>query len=157
MTNHVYLLIYHRSPFHAHWSLFIPKHPNATVNETTNGTRPEALGDPLTGFNINIQDSEPPNSSSSDEEELNRRPSRILLGKVILHDNAVERVKDIAGGVEPPGRSLRNAASAERSGKAVRVEVRDCQTWAKDIVDALIGEGLVEAGAREVLAGAAAH
>ncbi|OCL14980.1 hypothetical protein AOQ84DRAFT_420483 [Glonium stellatum] len=167
-TRPILLIIYHSPLFPAHWSLYIH---SARSRET--GTRIHVTGDLLTGFthefvrHYNLR----AETRSYSLLALGSVPSSIVEGeKDEEHSgeagrgsnqqetidqsprNALERV---AMRIEAPGKSLRGVACSE--GRERRVEVKNCQTWLKDLVQELVGEGMLGETALEVVDGAPKH
>jgi hypothetical protein len=160
MSIPIYLARYPSSSlFNDHWALFVPDHPSLPP---TSGTLLQVDGDPLNGFvhdivrncDISVQDS-----------GCRCRPVLLELGIAsVQHLAAVgcmqnveprSRIERLVLSVQPPGKSMRSAADSETA--RTRVDVRDCQWWVKEVVEKLVGEGVLMPEALRILEEVPAH
>ncbi|KFY16625.1 hypothetical protein V491_05279 [Pseudogymnoascus sp. VKM F-3775] len=142
MSRPVYLIVYPSPLFPAHWALWLPYYTNGS--EESVGKYINILGDSSTGFSLDIRRAYDLTTTSS-------KKSQILLCQVDAHhivdvadpwspkSTPVDAVEQVASNVHPPGTSLRSAGSADGSGLRPRIEVKNCQTWLREVVVALAG------------------
>ncbi|KAG6357823.1 hypothetical protein INS49_013703 [Diaporthe citri] len=156
-TVDVFLLCYLPSPlFHAHWALFVPDQARPQC-----GTVLNVRGDPLNGF---VHEFERGYIPSEDPE---KPPTVLKLGTIAERLIKPERIapngKDLAAynrlerlalSIDAPGRSLGRGAS--KDGR-VRVEIRDCQWWVRQLVSSMIEQEMVSSDAQRVLDEAPQH
>ncbi|KFZ04456.1 hypothetical protein V502_10137, partial [Pseudogymnoascus sp. VKM F-4520 (FW-2644)] len=133
----------------------LSKRVNRVVYGAINGFV-RAEGDPATGFSLEIRRSYDLTTTSS-------KKTLILLCWVDAHhiadvadpwspnSNPVDVIEQVASRVQPPGSSLRPAESAGASETRSRVELKNCQTWLREVVVALAGNGTLPNEAVRVL------
>ncbi|KDN48240.1 hypothetical protein RSAG8_02832, partial [Rhizoctonia solani AG-8 WAC10335] len=138
MTDHrsIYILIFHSRIFPAHWALWIPSPSQPKIGKIIN-----AVGDPSSGFVREI------------ERQFNLANASGAISTVSAHDSSgpepVDEVEKIASGISPPEKSLNSAQNSKLP--VGRVEIKNCQTWLREFVCALVEHGICEAEAIDVL------
>ncbi|OBT48080.1 hypothetical protein VE00_01021 [Pseudogymnoascus sp. WSF 3629] len=150
MSRPVYLIVYPSPLFPAHWALWLPFYTNGS--EGTVGKYINIDGDPATGFTLEI-------IRSYDLMTESSKKSLILLCWVDArhiadvadpwspNSNPVDAIEQGASSVQPAP-SLRSAGA---SGVGSRVELKNCQTWLREVVVALVGNGTFPNDAVEVI------
>ncbi|KAF2475492.1 uncharacterized protein BDR25DRAFT_279577 [Lindgomyces ingoldianus] len=119
------LIIYPSPLFAAHWALFLPSpsDPNQKA-----GTRIHADGSPASGFEVIFE-------SEYDLNDCTQSYRIINLGEI----EAAE-VEKAARVVEAPKKTL-VATSVGGEGPRRRVELKNCQTWLRDVVEKIVENG----------------
>ncbi|KAF2705269.1 hypothetical protein K504DRAFT_440340 [Pleomassaria siparia CBS 279.74] len=116
--------VYHSRLFAAHWALFLP----SLVNEQI-GSRIHTDGSPATGFEVLFE-------SEYDLRDCTQSYKMVELG-VVEEEDLVR----VANSTQAPAKSL---VSAFGRAPKRRIEVKNCQTWLREVVTNLAEEGLVE-------------
>ncbi|KFY09294.1 hypothetical protein V492_05545 [Pseudogymnoascus sp. VKM F-4246] len=154
MSRPVYLVVYPSPLFPAHWALWLPYYTNGS--EGSVGKYINIEGDPATGFSLDIR-------RSYDLTTEPAKKSLILLCWVDArhisdeadpwspNSNPVDAIEKGATSVQPPEKSLRSAGTRGASGPGSRVELKNCQTWLRDVVVLLAGDGTFPNEAIQVL------
>ncbi|KAH7336918.1 hypothetical protein B0J17DRAFT_718832 [Rhizoctonia solani] len=149
MTDHrsIYILIFHSPIFPAHWALWIPSLTQPKIGKIIN-----AVGDPSSGFvreierHFNLADV---SGSTSTVLLSGRVETKHIIDSDSLGSEPVDEVEKVACGIAPPEKSLKSARKSNiPSG---RVEIKNCQTWLREFVCALVEHGICEAEAIGVL------
>ncbi|KAF2871355.1 hypothetical protein BDV95DRAFT_606790 [Massariosphaeria phaeospora] len=145
LPNPLHLIIYPSPLFAAHWALFLPTPTSTTTPKL--GTRIHADGSPATGFTLLVE-------PEHDLAECAPRSYRVVELGSVGEGKGVGDVERVAREVEVPGKSLKGVGVAGVEGLRRRVEMKNCQTWVREVVGKLVEEGLLEAGALQVVEGA---
>ncbi|KAH6674070.1 hypothetical protein B0J14DRAFT_30556 [Halenospora varia] len=142
MPRPVYLLIYHSPVFAAHWALWVPTFEKEIIGTT--GKLINVQGDPSQGFAHEFE-------RKYDLKDTTRSHSLKLLylvdsdkisdwtGECIIDSTPTDHIERLACTVEAPGPSLRPASALNSKS---RIEIRNCQTWLRDLVMVLVEEGV---------------
>ncbi|CAE6460251.1 unnamed protein product [Rhizoctonia solani] len=149
MTDHrsIYILIFHSRIFPAHWALWIPSPSQSKIGKIIN-----AVGDPSSGFVREIERQfNLANASGAISTVLlsNRVEAKHILDSDSSGPEPVDEVEKIASGISPPEKSLNSAQNSKLPVR--RVEIKNCQTWLREFVCALVEHGICEAEAIDVL------
>ncbi|KAI3325534.1 hypothetical protein HD806DRAFT_490608 [Xylariaceae sp. AK1471] len=151
MPRTIYLIVYNSPLFPAHWALWIPSLENPNI-----GKRIHAEGDVATGFQLSFD-------RNYDQTQESRSYKVLVLAEVESHHvvdtpaneiNSVDRdpkddIETVASRVPIPGPSL--TSSAARTARGTKVDIKNCQAWLVDVVDALHREGIFDSNAVEVI------
>lgn len=168
----LYVVIPPSPLFAAHWSFFLPQHCSydpvkKRYEESNKGRRIHVSGDRLNGFALEIIRDY---SVSKHRSVGSRRyPVGILSSNCLqstegdpdvgqchknkdddegggyIDNQAVDSFETICLEVEAPGPSLRSAQQGANAtdGRRLKVEVRDCQWWVRQVVGVLEERGLL--------------
>jgi hypothetical protein len=159
--------------FPAHWSLWIPSKERPEI-----GTLIQVKGDSMTGFRHEIERGY--NLSACD-----RRPWYAPLAQIEERHvtdrptggsdtTAYNYLEQVALSIPAPGPSLRNESSSvsisplsdqlcaythrvQKQGRSSRVEIKNCQTWLRDVVHFLIDNNLIDSAAQIIVDQAPQH
>ncbi|KAG8162714.1 hypothetical protein KVR01_007192 [Diaporthe batatas] len=156
-TVDIFLLCYLPSPlFHAHWAVFVPDQARPTC-----GTVVNVRGDPLNGFAHEFERGYIPS------EDPEKPPKVLNLGAIAKNlieferpvpdgkdATACNQLERLALSVDAPGRSLGRGAS--KDGR-VRLEIRDCQWWVRQLISSMIEQEIISRDAQRVLDDAPQH
>ncbi|KZO94365.1 hypothetical protein CALVIDRAFT_556398 [Calocera viscosa TUFC12733] len=173
-TRPVYLIVYHSPLFPAHWALFLPN-----LTSTPSPTPPISSSSPppppvpevhKTGTVLNVAGSSFSGFAHEfkrnyDLEEDGRSYSLFLLDADIdpglvgdtrgeepsVDAEGRDELERLALSVPAPGPSLQPGAAKGRRGRA---EIRNCQTWLWEAVQAYVEAGMMHSIALERLAAA---
>ncbi|KAG9120684.1 hypothetical protein FRC07_003723 [Ceratobasidium sp. 392] len=152
-VDHVYLLVFRSPVFPAHWALWVPRLENPDIGKIIS-----AVGDPSTSFVHEFQRNFSPASPSSMLPILlcdTVKSKHIIDGELgpesTIDAHATDDLENVALAVPPPGKSLNSVAD---SGAKRRVAINNCQTWMREYVVKLVGGGILDALAVDVLDGA---
>ncbi|KAH7350432.1 hypothetical protein BKA66DRAFT_541213 [Pyrenochaeta sp. MPI-SDFR-AT-0127] len=154
MSRSIYLVIYHSSPFPAHWSLWIPH-----IDDTRVGKRIHAIGDAAAGFeiafernyNISTDDRSPqvvPLAQVSDHLVVDVRGD----GNASVDQNAHDYLEETALSIPAPRKSL---VSASVEGPRKRVHIQNCQTWLREVIVAFVNNKAMSADVLQTIDSAA--
>ncbi|KAI8669991.1 PNPLA domain-containing protein [Fusarium sp. Ph1] len=153
MARTIYLIVYNSRLFPAHWVIWIPSQSDPDIDKIIN-----AAGDVLTGFDITFER----NYNITAES----RPHQVIsLGQVEDGDvidvpgDGSHRVESESQGdpvawdpieeaglsTPAPVKSLRPVSTSSHS----RVELRNCQTWVREVVEKLVQGGIMHESALE--------
>ncbi|KAI0448216.1 hypothetical protein F4803DRAFT_545740 [Xylaria telfairii] len=149
MIRTIYLIVYNSPLFPAHWAIWIPSQENLAI-----GKRIHVEGDAATGFQLSFD-------RNYDKTQDSRKHEIVVLAEVHAKhvvdtpgsgSNTVDRepkdgIESIAAKVAPPGPSLMSASRT----RGTKVEIKNCQTWLMDVVNALHKEGIFDSKAVEVI------
>ncbi|THH18703.1 hypothetical protein EW146_g2326 [Bondarzewia mesenterica] len=149
MTRTVYLAVFNSILFPAHWGLWIP-----TVEKPELGKMIQVNGDPLSGFqhdferNCNIKDTKRTHTLFV----LAEIEDRFVLDLPPNADNpqepaAIDKIEQKAFAIPPPTKSLRSSANAAMK----KVDIKNCQTWLCELVDALVADHIFPKSAIQVM------
>ncbi|CAE6406881.1 unnamed protein product [Rhizoctonia solani] len=149
MADHrsIYILIFHSPIFPAHWALWIPSLSQPKIGKIIN-----AVGDPSSGFVREIERQYNPGSVSGSKSTVllsNRVDAKHILDSDSSGPEPVDEVEKIAAGIPPPEKSLNSTQNSNFP--SPRVEIKNCQTWLRQLVCALVEHGICEAEAIKVL------
>ncbi|EUC63466.1 hypothetical protein RSOL_491410 [Rhizoctonia solani AG-3 Rhs1AP] len=149
MTDHrsIYILIFHSPIFPAHWALWIP-----SLSQPKTGKIINAVGDPSSGFVREIERQFNLASVSGSKSTVllsDRVDAKHILDSDSSGPEAVDQVEKIACGISPPEKSLHSAQNSNLPSR--RVEIKNCQTWLREYVCALVEHGICDADAIGVL------
>ncbi|TGJ79164.1 hypothetical protein E0Z10_g9601 [Xylaria hypoxylon] len=150
MPKTVYLIIYKSPLFPAHWALWIPSEADPNI-----GKRIHAEGDAATGFRLSFD-------RNYDIRQESRKHETLVVAKVgaghlidtpgngvnSVDTEPMDAVETVAAKVLTPGTSLVPSTTSTRG---TRVEIRNCQTWLMEVVNALHEEGIFDSNAVEVI------
>ncbi|KAF1960010.1 hypothetical protein CC80DRAFT_438437 [Byssothecium circinans] len=150
MPRTIYLAVFNSPIFPAHWALWIPRHDNENVGKLL-----QANGDAATGFEICFE-------RNYDISADSRRHQIVSLGQaqddfvddfqgngaLVTGQKAHDRLEEVALSVPPPKPSLLPATA---QGPRRRVEIQNCQTWARNVVAALVQNGVLSGTALEAV------
>ncbi|KAK4691335.1 hypothetical protein P7C71_g5640, partial [Lecanoromycetidae sp. Uapishka_2] len=151
-ANHreIFLIVYNSPLFPAHWAIFIPTTANHDLGKVIHAT-----GDVLNGFALEFK-------RGYDLSATSRKKTLIPLctvdSKYVIDGPAdrstdqkpIDHIESIAATIPAPGKTLKAAKSAD----AAKVQLQNCQTWLKKVVEALIAAGIFPAEALTVIDGA---
>ncbi|KAI0202824.1 hypothetical protein F4808DRAFT_419991 [Astrocystis sublimbata] len=162
MTRTIYLIIYNNPLFPAHWALWIPS-PSPSPATTTTGKRIHIEGDAATGFQLSFD-------RAYDTKFESRKYKIIFLAEVddihvsdddddntprddgsntVVDQEPQDTLERIAASVPPPEPSL--VSAADRGTRGTKVEIKNCQTWLVDVVDALHNAGIFDSSAVQTI------
>ncbi|KAH8686002.1 hypothetical protein BGZ60DRAFT_396652 [Tricladium varicosporioides] len=142
MPRPVHLLIYHSPVFAAHWALWIPTFEKGIVGTT--GKLISVNGNPSQGFAHEIE-------RKCDLKDIVRSYSLKFLcmvendnindwtGEYIIDSTPTDNIERIACSVKAPQPSLRSASA---SNSKSRIEIKNCQTWLRELVVILVEQGI---------------
>ncbi|KAF2681241.1 hypothetical protein K458DRAFT_420760 [Lentithecium fluviatile CBS 122367] len=150
MPRTIYLAIYNSRLFPAHWALWIPHKDDPAI-----GKRIHANGNASEGFTIDFE-------RNHNIEETTGSYQLLALAEVadkFLEDVrgggtqgvdqvACDWVEEVALSVQAPGKSLTHVRA---EGPRRRVEIQNCQTWLREVVAALVREGVMEEAALRII------
>ncbi|OBT60386.1 hypothetical protein VE03_10144 [Pseudogymnoascus sp. 23342-1-I1] len=144
MSRPVYLVVYPSPLFPAHWALWLPSYANGS--EGSVGKYINILGDSAVGFSLDIRRYYDLTTTSSKKDLVrlcwvDARHISDVADPWSLNSNPVDAIEQVASSVQVPGTSLRPAELAGVSGARSRVELKNCQTWLREVVVALAGNG----------------
>ncbi|THH14197.1 hypothetical protein EW146_g6100 [Bondarzewia mesenterica] len=168
MTRTVYFAVFNSILFPAHWGLWIP-----TVEKPELGKMIQVNGDPLSGFqhdferNCNIKDTKRTHILFV----LAEIEDRFVLDLPPNVDNpqepaAIDEIEQKAIAIPPPTKSLRSSADAVGSFSQIsflyrllialeqamkKVDIKNCQTWLCELVDALVADHIFPKSAIQVM------
>ncbi|KAJ8119859.1 hypothetical protein O1611_g10516 [Lasiodiplodia mahajangana] len=140
-----------RNPlFPAHWAMWVPSEADPHI-----GKRIHAEGDAATGFRLSFD-------RNYDIRLESRRYTTVTLAKVradyvadtpgdgvnSADTEPRDAVETVAAKIPPPGRSLVSAAAGNRRTK---VQIKNCQTWLIEVVNALHKQGILDSEAVEAI------
>lgn len=162
----IYVLRYPAHLFAAHMALFVPHAGDDDVGKVLHAT-----GDQRSGFvhefkrNYSALDT----ARLPEKYALGSVHAGVVVdvvddGALVIDTEPVDahdEIERVALSVPAPGPSLRTATgalevsagvccargswlSAAQQGKLTRIEVRNCQTWLREVVNALVQQGLLE-------------
>ncbi|KFY00869.1 hypothetical protein O988_03073 [Pseudogymnoascus sp. VKM F-3808] len=129
MSHPVYLIVYRSPIFAAHWALWVP-----VITDGAEGTVGKVLqveGSASEGFAYEIM-------RNHDLGACSRRKSLVPLCSVdaaYVDDKEEDTLERLALSVPPPTPSLR---SASVTGARTRVEMKNCQTWLRDVAVVMV-------------------
>ncbi|EPQ53488.1 hypothetical protein GLOTRDRAFT_44707 [Gloeophyllum trabeum ATCC 11539] len=141
MPRTLYLAIFHRHLFPAHWVIYKPN----TDDTSSPGTMLHVEGDVANGFSHTV-------ARNYDILKTSRTYTMITLGQVdsqyvkdypkgayvsLAPVQAIDRVEQVILSVPAPGKSLRIGELVKQS---------NCQDWVKECVKALINLGMQRVG-----------
>ncbi|KAJ4314364.1 hypothetical protein N0V84_008944 [Fusarium piperis] len=155
MARTIYLIVYNSRLFPAHWVIWIPSQSDLKIGKVIN-----AAGDVLTGFDITFE-------RNYNIAEESRPHQVILLGQVddahivdVPGDGSYRAESESQGNLvawDPieeaglntpaPVKSLRPVSSSSHS----RVEIRNCQTWVREVVEKLVESDIMNESALETV------
>ncbi|KDR78330.1 hypothetical protein GALMADRAFT_94990 [Galerina marginata CBS 339.88] len=149
-TRPIYLIAYESPLFRSHWALWIP----VLESNEKMGKKIHVTGNPHVGFehefmrNYCIEDT----TRKLNLIKLANVDSKYVVdvpgdGTLSTDTGAADEIEKIALTVTPPSKSLRSASSTP--GK--KVQIKDCQTWMREFVEALISEQVFPISALEIL------
>ncbi|KAL9098095.1 MAG: hypothetical protein Q9163_006178 [Psora crenata] len=141
MSREIKLLVYHSPLFPAHWALFIPLTTNAQVGKLI-----QAMGDAKTGFTLEFVRNYNLAFTTRQHSVL---PLAVVESSHVVDvpgneteskdREAVDPIEMKALAVPVPGPSLRSLSSSEST---TRVQIKNCQTWLRELVEGLIADGI---------------
>ncbi|KAJ3454012.1 hypothetical protein MRS44_018644 [Fusarium solani] len=154
MARTIYLIVYNSRLFPAHWVIWIPSQSDPNIGKIIN-----AAGDVLTGFDITIErnysiaaESRPHQVISlSQVEDVHvvdvpgdgsHRVESESQGNLVAWDP----IEEAGLSIPAPIKSLRLVSHSSHS----RVEIRNCQTWVREVVEKLVQSGIMHESALEV-------
>ncbi|KAK3393960.1 hypothetical protein B0H63DRAFT_517125 [Podospora didyma] len=149
----VYLAAFLPSPmFPAHWGMWIPNALDQAV-----GTLINVRGDPCNGF---VHEFERGYRAHDCESRPLLRPLGTAAdfpdGPTVpgIDTNPCNDLERLALSIPPPALSLTPAGSSQRR---FRVAIKNCQTWLRQLVDAMIEKGLIDPSAKDILDASPQH
>ncbi|EED84300.1 predicted protein [Postia placenta Mad-698-R] len=138
--------------FPNHWALWVP-----SVADENIGTIIQVEGDPATGFHLefqryydkSVEERKHALFEIADVEHRHVVDSDGLGdGKPFIETVAHDAIEEQAVLIDPPAKSLKSAGN-EKQG---RVEIKNCQTWLTELVNALVAQGIFPESALTKLA-----
>ncbi|OAL55170.1 hypothetical protein IQ07DRAFT_582700 [Pyrenochaeta sp. DS3sAY3a] len=143
MPRTISLVVYNSRLFPAHWALWIP-----SLSDPNCGKRIHAEGDALTGFVVYFE-------RNYNISTTTRTHQVIPLAQVLDHyvidvpgDGTCSRdqtphdyIEQFALLIPAPGASLASATSSE---PRQSVTISNCQTWVRNVVEALVKDGVMD-------------
>ncbi|KZT50419.1 hypothetical protein CALCODRAFT_478409 [Calocera cornea HHB12733] len=152
----VYLIVYHSPLFPAHWALYIPNLPPNEEREPNQvGRVLNVVGSSFSGFRHEFKRNYDlvADGRSYSLFLLDGEVDSALVGepgeRESIDGEAMDALEGLALTVPAPGPSL---LSADTQGRRGRAEIRNCQTWLREAVEAYVKAGMLHAIALERLA-----
>ncbi|KAF8606902.1 hypothetical protein BDV93DRAFT_520521 [Ceratobasidium sp. AG-I] len=154
----IYIIVFHSPIFPAHWAIWIPR-----ANDPQTGKLLNAVGDPATGFVHEFQRNFCPERVSSGNISIILLSSRVEASHIVDGDEAedstidavaLDDIERVALTIPPPVKSLNSVGQGGSVRPGRRVAIKNCQTWLRELVVALVEEKILETSAIDTLDGA---